>query len=189
MQVSARLFRDGHKVSGGCWAFPKRFPVPTRKSLSVHLQQVQTLLRGTAYPAGASSSVLVLSPSHGDAGALHPSLCSPVPRTSSRGREMLAFSMAILCFLCSNWRIYLKKKRSNNKCNKRRLFFFSQMARAFISRRVLFMFGSPDVKQTHGVRRYRFSIFHITAPAEGQNLVSLTLYGGKAFLFTPFLRT
>lgn len=50
----------------------------------------------------------------------------------------------------------------------------------FISRRVLFAFSSPDVKQTHGVRRYRFSIFHITAPTEGQNLVSLTLYGGKS---------
>lgn len=127
MQVSARLFRDGHKVSGGCWAFPKQFPVPTGKSVSVHLQQVQTLLRGTAYLAGASSSVLMLSPCHGDAGALHPSLCSPVLRTSSRGREMLPLSMAILCFLCSNWRIYFKKKNRIGAITNvtKDVFFFS----------------------------------------------------------------
>ncbi|CAN0062979.1 unnamed protein product [Bubo scandiacus] len=28
------------------------------------------------------------------------------------------------------------------------------MAHAFVSRRVIFAFSSPDVKQTHGVRRY-----------------------------------
>ena len=36
-------------VSGGCWAFPKWYPVPTGKSLSHHLQQVRMPLRGTGY--------------------------------------------------------------------------------------------------------------------------------------------
>ena len=83
-EVSAQLFRDGLKVSGCCWAFPKQYMVLTVKSLSRHLQEMRTPLWGTGYLAGASS-VLTLSPSRGRMQEPYALLRVPLSRAPHQG--------------------------------------------------------------------------------------------------------